>query len=240
LARKSFTVELDSKGGDVFAAMKIGRIIRAYEGQTWSSPNGCYSSCALIYIAGVIRVNAYAEIGLHRPYLASSPQSRETIEKEMPIMLAKVKSYVAEMGVSNTFYDQMMGTEPSKMIVYHDEAIEKLVPEWDPIFEEVATAARARMYGITTLEMRERDQDIKKCPNDKNHSSCSEAIFWGLSERVYTERFDKAKRECQFSEKERFNDGETKIFYDTPRKKRPDLPFLVQYQTCMRNIMQGQ
>jgi hypothetical protein len=240
LARKSFTVHLESKGGDVFAAMKIGRIIRANEGETWSSPTGCYSSCALIYIAGIIRFNYYSEIGLHRPYLASSPQSRETIEKQMPIMLAKVKSYVAEMGISNTFYDQMMGTEPSKMIVYHDREIEKLVPITDPIWDELAIAARARTYGITTLEMRERDEDAKKCSKGKTESSCREAVHWGLSERVYVQRYERAKRECQFSEKERFNDEETRIFYDTPHKKRLDLPFFVQYQTCMRNIMHGQ
>jgi ATP-dependent protease ClpP protease subunit len=181
LARKSFTVHLNSKGGDVFAAMKIGRIIRAYDGWTWSSFPGCYSSCALIYIAGVIRTNFYSEIGLHRPYLASLPQSRETIEKEMPIMFAKVKSYVAEMGISNTFYEQMMGTEPSKMIVYHDKEIEKLVPIDDPIYEELGIAAMARTYGVTTLEMRERKEDAKKCPKGKTESSCREAIYWGNS-----------------------------------------------------------
>jgi ATP-dependent protease ClpP protease subunit len=239
LARKPATIYLDSKGGDVFAAMKIGRIIRAYEGSTWNRAI-CYSSCALIYIAGVTRLNFFAEIGLHRPYLASSPLSRETIEKQMPIMLARVKSYVAEMGISNTFYEQMIVTEPSKMIVYKGEAIKKIVPTEDPVWEELATAANARTYGITTLEMRERFEDMKRCPNDKNNSTCHWATLWGLSERVYTQRYDKAKRKCQFSENERFNEEETKIFWDTPTKKRLDLPFYVQFQTCMRSIMRGQ
>jgi hypothetical protein len=55
-AYKSLKVYLDSKGGDVAAAIKIGRIIRKNEGET-SIPMSakCYSSCALIFISGVIR-----------------------------------------------------------------------------------------------------------------------------------------------------------------------------------------
>jgi hypothetical protein len=42
----------------------------------------------LIYIAGVSRgVSVTGVVGLHRPYFASSPQSRQTIEREAPSML---------------------------------------------------------------------------------------------------------------------------------------------------------
>jgi len=241
LVRKTFTVLLNSKGGDVLAAMKIGRIIRAYDGWTWND-SICYSSCALIFIAGVIRTNHYAEIGLHRPYLASSPQPRETIEKQMPIMLAKVKSYVDEMGVSNVFYEQMVRTEPSQMVVYRDDAIRKIVPEYDPIFDEVVNAIRARKCGITTSEMRRRGEDAKKCSSYKSNESpenCSEAIYWGLSERAYTERYSKSKKDCWFSEKERFRDEKTKTFWNTPAKKRLELLFFVRFEACTRSIMRG-
>ena len=55
-------------GGDVDAAMKIGQIIRENEWPVTVSGNSkCFSSCALIYIAGVSRMNV-GVIGLHRPY----------------------------------------------------------------------------------------------------------------------------------------------------------------------------
>lgn len=239
LALKALVVHLDSKGGDVFAAMKIGRIIRAYDGWTWND-SVCYSSCALIFIAGVIRTNFYAEIGLHRPYLGSSPQPRETIEKQMPAMLARVKSYVDEMGVSNAFYEQMMRTEPSKMVVYRGDAIRKIVPEHDPIFDEVVIATMARTYGVTTSEMRRREEDAKRCSSNKSNEApgnCREAIYWGLSERVYAEQYGKATKHCWFSETERFSDEETKTFWNTPIKKRLDLPFFVRLEDCTRSIM---
>jgi ATP-dependent protease ClpP protease subunit len=61
---KQPTVRLNSPGGDVAAAMEIGRIIRSVDGSTRiESEDGrledgrCYSSCALIFIAGVWRNN---------------------------------------------------------------------------------------------------------------------------------------------------------------------------------------
>jgi hypothetical protein len=83
---------LNSLGGDLDAAMLIGRIVRRIEGRTLVAHDArCFSSCALIYIAGVNRLvkwdlSGSGLIGLHRPYFASSPQRRETIERETPKM----------------------------------------------------------------------------------------------------------------------------------------------------------
>lgn len=47
---KSLSVYLGSPGGDVDAALKIGRIIRENEGSvSVPVPEKCFSSCALIY-----------------------------------------------------------------------------------------------------------------------------------------------------------------------------------------------
>src|SRR5258707_874679 len=106
-------VTLNSPGGDVDAAMQIGRIIRKYRAFVQVGVGSkCYSSCALIYIAGTTRLS-YGKIGLHRPYFASAPQNPREIERQVPIMLQKLKSYVQEMGVTDNFYQEMVNTEPS-------------------------------------------------------------------------------------------------------------------------------
>jgi ATP-dependent protease ClpP protease subunit len=76
------SVSLNSTGGSVSAAMQIGRLVRKYNGETNISGK-CYSSCALIFIAGVRR-KSLGELGLHRPYFAAAPQSRETLETQAP------------------------------------------------------------------------------------------------------------------------------------------------------------
>ena len=162
LERDVFTVYLDSRGGDVLAAMQIGRLIRKYEGTTWIGRDVgdmpgtqlpiCYSSCALIFIAGVDRYSS-GQLGLHRPLLASAPQSRQAVEEQVPLLLADVRQYITEMGITNSFYEQMVNTEPSQMIIYNEDNYEKLVPKNDPVNQEIEIAYQARHYGATTAEM---------------------------------------------------------------------------------------
>src|ERR1035437_6412314 len=58
LEYKVTVVTLNSVGGNVDAAMQIGRIIRKSEAHVIVSDNmKCFSSCGLIYIAGVYRIN---------------------------------------------------------------------------------------------------------------------------------------------------------------------------------------
>ena len=98
LGNRRLYVRLDSVGGDVFAAMHIGRLIRKHDGVTIISvPSKCYSGCALLFIAGVMRHNL-GELGLHRPYQVFALQSRQTAEKQLPRMLELIRQYVAEMG----------------------------------------------------------------------------------------------------------------------------------------------
>jgi hypothetical protein len=145
----ALSVHLDSEGGDVSAAMQIGRLIRKYEGTTFIVHDlndghdpldiKCYSSCALIFIAGVLRLNS-GQLGLHRPYLASAPRSRQAVEKQVPLMLSAIKQYITEMGITDNFYEQMVNTEPSQMAIYDSDNYKKLVPEYDPVYQEIDIA----------------------------------------------------------------------------------------------------
>jgi hypothetical protein len=190
------TVNLDSAGGDVAAAMKIGRIIRDSEATTVTYGK-CFSSCALIYIAGVRRMNDLFTrwvIGLHRPYFSSAPLSRQEIEREVPLMLQKVKEYVQLMGVTDLLYEQMVNTAPSDMRLYRGNEINQLVPEIDPTYDEIQISYLARKYGTTTAEIRQRQQDQKqKCfiPDDpRAYGSSIERCWMACAILALSGRFD--------------------------------------------------
>jgi hypothetical protein len=231
------TVYLDSKGGDVIAAMQIGRLIRKYEATTLIGLDdedalrdplrdaNCYSSCALIFIAGVLRLSL-GQLGLHRPYLASVPQSRQAVEKQVPLMLSGIKQYITEMGITDNFYEQMVNTEPSQMVIYNSDNYVKLVPENDPVHQEIEIAYEARHYGASTSEMREREIDSEKC---RENFDCQLASLWGLSERAYRERYQNAKA-CRRAD-------DFKLLLAMPKTKRRDNPLWIQWETCERNIM---
>jgi hypothetical protein len=257
---KPFKVHLGSMGGDVSAAMQIGRLIRKYDGTTWignlapwlstnphvSGHHRCYSSCALIFIAGVHRVND-GELGLHRPFFASAPQSRETLEKQVPLMLSMVKSYIAEMGITENFYQQMVNTEPSKIVIYNENNYQNIVPAYDPVFAEIEVAREARKYGVTTSEMRQRQAEAKEAPCkfsdaqdlSERRPDCAYSAYWGLSERIYHERDAKAKKGCWFSSEREYSNEEVAILNQTTRKLRDNLPFVMRMEVCVRNVMLG-
>lgn len=245
LERTGGTFVLNSEGGDVFAAMTIGRIVRRSLGTTSILYAKCYSSCALIYIAGVQRVNG-GELGLHRPFFAANPQSPDDLEKQVPLMLAKVKAYVAEMGITEDFYFKMVNTPPSRMAIYRGRESRQLVPEDDPIFDEIYTSRMARAYGVSTIEMRRLQQEAdSKCgtigsASDFNRTwTCQEAVKWRLSQSAYVERDARAKSTCWQSDKNMLSASDRAAMDNMPMKTRLDYPPFLHAETCVRNVMQG-
>jgi len=246
--RNWFTVRLDSLGGSVPAAIRIGKLVRKFDGWTSISKNGrCYSSCALIFIAGVERSSS-GELGLHRPYLAAQPLSRDEIGQRLPMIFEFVRSYVSEMGVNDLFYQQMMNTEPSELIRYRNDEFKALFPTRDPVYDEVRVAYVARMYGLTTSEARKREQRSEQICRDPWGSTpgsfsdwidCGDAILWGLSKPLLLERRDKANKVCRFSEKQEFNDQDQATFDKTRLHLAWDLPFVRRHNDCVRGIMVG-
>jgi hypothetical protein len=241
LEYKNAFVDLNSEGGSVSSAMQIGKLIRKYDATTTVPENGkCYSSCALIFIAGVERRN-FGQVGLHRPYLAAAPQSRETIEKQVPLMLSMIKSYIAEMGVTDNFYQQMVNTQPSNVTIYNGKDVEIIAPTVDPTYQEIEISYYARRYGVTTSEMRKRLQDMNSCMklHFPNNSNCIGPAVWGLSQRVHDERQKKVKTECWYQEHKMESDKDVETLFAIPRKARRDHPITIQRETCERNIMLG-
>jgi hypothetical protein len=253
-------LKIDSTGGFVEAAMKIGRLVRKYEGFTSIEKEqllynaNCYSSCALIFIAGVRRsiVSLGGQLGLHRPYLASTPEDRQAVEKQITLMLSNVKQYIAEMGITDNFCQQMVNTESSRMVFYGNPTaahlIEsyralgirnttddwtKLVPEYDPVYQEIQISYEARSRGVTMFEMRRRELDAEVClkREGSDWSGCREALLWGLTEPVYRER-TKQTSQC-------WVDDDTAILQAIPIRERQDHPLWMKKEACIRKVMLG-
>lgn len=234
LSRKMVEVLLNSDGGNLEAAIKIGRVLRAVDAAT-NIIGKCYGSCALIFIAGVHRFFDFyqAELGLYRPYNVSAPQSREALEQQVPAMLASLRKYVAEMGVGENFYQEMANTEPSRMKRYDAVGIGLLVPIVDPTYEELMTSIMASFRGLTTAEYRRRYTEGQRLCANRIELDCADAIMWGLSESIYRQRIQIADDSCKIS------DQDNRILESVSQKERPSHPALVAYHSCRRSIMLG-
>jgi hypothetical protein len=67
--------DVDSLGGDVEAAINIGRLARKYNASVSSIYGTCASSCVFILAGGVDRHLLSSIVGIHRPFL---PNDNET------------------------------------------------------------------------------------------------------------------------------------------------------------------
>lgn len=110
-------VLIDSKGGDGFAAMQIGRMLRARKAHVFVSGD-CASACVFILASGVVRGASAYSVGIHQGRvtisddnakvirevdLAKEPKAQQALER---FERASVE-YFAQMGISSQFYPTM-------------------------------------------------------------------------------------------------------------------------------------
>lgn len=157
-------VRLNSPGGDVTEAMKIGRLLRRYLIQVWApdyfpgdglpslltfGSEGklaylckgetctCASACALTWFGGIQR---NGRVGLHRPRpsdLASFSQlSPEEASKRYIRQTSEIRTYLAEMEAPANVIEAILSTSSSEIISISNEGVER-----SPSFAEWQDAA---------------------------------------------------------------------------------------------------
>jgi hypothetical protein len=106
-------IDVDSQGGEVFAALEIGRILREERASiSVRSGASCISSCVLLLMGAVERnVSEAARLGIHRPSLGASARGgpKETGEDAIvDAMAAQLALYAEQMNVPRKIVDEMM------------------------------------------------------------------------------------------------------------------------------------
>lgn len=104
------TLWLDSPGGLITEALKIGDIVAENEMESIVIIGGhCYSSCVLIYAAAKIR-SGIGDIGIHRPFaseISADSLSYSEYLKKYEVLTPILKRYFSKFGVSPSIVDAM-------------------------------------------------------------------------------------------------------------------------------------
>lgn len=167
---------LDSNGGDLAAAMEIGRLVR-HHSFTVGVPESaqCLSSCVLVLAAGVER-RPLGKVGIHRPYFATAPDGilpGDTLED----MEETVSLYLDEMNVPERLAEDMFSIEPAEMrMLTRDEMAEYRLSSADYAYQENKTLDMMKSLGKTR-------EEYEAFRTDLNYS-CS--IFRGMSDEMIT------------------------------------------------------
>ena len=136
-------IRINSRGGNLAEAMKIGRFVRKTLATVVVEGAGrCYSACALILIGAADRHLGYGHdpvVGIHRPYIAdavygalSPEQARVTYAR----LEQDVRNYLAEMGAPGRFVDEMFRTPSTRMRLITDDEFQAMFALEEPFLEE--------------------------------------------------------------------------------------------------------
>ena len=156
---EGLNVTLVSDGGDVDAALAIGRLLRENKAHVIiPRAHQCNSSCVFL-IAGAVERLISGKVGIHRPYFAelSIDVPVATIRKAREERVKKIRSFLDEMDIAPQLLDAMLSVPPSE-VRYLTESELKLyrLSITDPTQDEANAAMFAEVLGISTAEWRRR------------------------------------------------------------------------------------
>jgi hypothetical protein len=208
--RTSHVVHVNSPGGDVEAALRIGEKVRQIQaGVVVAADAACRSACVFILAAGVTRyVDGVVEV--HRPFFQALPArlSQAAVADAMRRGDERLRSYLSGMNVPDGLLDRMRAVPPNRIErLSRRELSQYLLAENDPVYDERITARAASLHGVTSMEYRRRAAlGERLCfsgtggctSSDCLHRGllCQSAILYGLSEQTYESRRSEVDRVC--------------------------------------------
>ena len=149
-------VRLDSPGGDVLAAMKIGEIIRADWLWTLVDDDAkCLSACVFLLAAGGNRgAGDRGPVAIHRPFFLPeyfSSLNQNQAKEKYDELTANVKSYLSKMVMSDDLFNAMMQVSSGEGRVLSSVEMKhmNLIGE-DPGYAEWLRAKNVAKYGEKT------------------------------------------------------------------------------------------
>ena len=187
---KYLPVVLDSTGGDVVEAIRMGVVIKTLRLPTRVENGGvCASACFFIWMAGSSRLASgfprptrFGRIGLHRPFLRTPDNSETSLAVQANVMRG-VTSYLEANLVSRRLIDLMMNRPSNDIYWLNNDDIAE-IGDVPPDLEELYIAkcrydrrrigqyveAEAKRDFRLLGEIEAKDNEIVKCTSDLDFS----------------------------------------------------------------------
>lgn len=122
-------VKLDSPGGDVLEAMKIGQLVRDLKLSAVVGLGRCDSACVFILVAGADRLSP-SGIGIHRPFFDKeyfSGLSANNAQKKYGEMTKATRAYLISMDVPTELIERMFRVPSNEIERLSLEEVQKWI-----------------------------------------------------------------------------------------------------------------
>lgn len=156
-------VTLAGNGGDVDAAMEVGRLLRKLGVSTFvASGDQCLSSCVFAFMGGDRRTVA-GHIGIHRPYF-SSTRKVENRRLHYRQLQQRLQRYIEELDFPPSLYEALMRVPSESISILSGADLKKYyLHGMSPSAEEEADAVAAGNLGISVLEYLQQKAQAQPC-----------------------------------------------------------------------------
>jgi hypothetical protein len=190
---EGYWVHLDSEGGDVYAAMTIGRMFRKARVWAFVGPfEKCMSSCVLL-LAGAVQRSTFdgGPVGIHRPYsIDTEAVSFEELQSRTTKLGADVSAYLHEMNIPDSLYESMKLIPPENIkILSYSELKAFGLYDKDPVFAELNDNMEATLARVPKSEFLLRKALSYQCKLEGSKRL-------GPSKDWFDTEFAKMSREC--------------------------------------------
>jgi ATP-dependent protease ClpP protease subunit len=149
-------VSFASNGGEVDAAMELGRLLRKLGVSTLvARGDQCMSSCVFAFMGGDRRTAA-GRIGIHRPYFSSTREvpDRRILYRQLE---KKLQDYIEELDFPLSLYEAVMAVPSETVSTLTPADLKRFYLEgMSPSTQDDVDAASARALGISVLQYFER------------------------------------------------------------------------------------
>jgi len=160
-----YMIVIDSTGGDVYAAMAIGRIFRKARVSVLIS-NKCMSSCVFLLAGAVKRwIPDGIPVGIHRPYMADTAKtSFEELQAKTTRLGVDVAAYLDAMNIPKALFEHMKSIPSESIKVLSDaELMAYGLSVDDPVFVELNDNASAKLANVSKGEYLKRKALTRQC-----------------------------------------------------------------------------
>ena len=168
----TWDIRVNSLGGDIDTAIKIGHLLREREARVIIDKDAvCASACVFILAGAVDRgINFQGRVGIHRPYYPNDQAtSIEKQEKQQKKLERKIKVFLSDMNISELLYGAMLRTSPGKIKMLSRKELEQYgIGINDPYWDDAQDTIEAIKYGLSKREYLKKRAESRKI--------CSEAI----------------------------------------------------------------
>jgi hypothetical protein len=204
LPRWQGDINLNTGGGDVQAAMALGRALRKTNRAAVVLPKStCSSACVLVLAGAPVRI-VFGSVAIHRPFLQDDASTNPDEQKaRYKALESKIKQYLDEMNVQPALYDDMLRVSSAQARVLSKSELERYgLSGRDPFVDEAQLTESANNLRISKAEYIARQQKIEsQCVplirNPDEYVKCAVAVEYGISEAEYDRRDKVAERECR-------------------------------------------